>query len=103
MAAPVESIMKLDDALSGVPFDFAFLGGSVLSLLVTDKTADAIRVTKDVDVMVDVKNRREFHGAPELEDAIDGFVLTEPDPPKRKADILSRIQRVAALAQGMLE
>lgn len=233
MAAPVESIVKLDDALSGVPFDFAFLGGSVLSLLVTDKTADAIRVTKDVDVMVDVKNRREFHAAerilesrgfkhdlregapicrwtyedvtvdvlpihedvlgwrskwfgealssakaadcggrqvnvvsppyfvalkleafeergggdivgstdfedviclfngraaiveeiaaderlagvlgrkfakylaaPELEDAIDGFVLTESDPPKRKADILSRIQRVAALAQGMLE
>ena len=147
MAAPVESIVKLDDALSGVPFDFAFLGGSVLSLLVTDKTADAIRVTKDVDVMVDVKNRREFHAAerilesrgfkhglfngrasiaeeiaadehlagvlgrkfaeylaaPELEDAIDGFVLTEPDPPKRKADILSRIQRVADLAQGMLE
>ena len=45
----------------------------------------------------------EYLAAPELEDAIDGFVLTEPDPPKRKADILSRIQRVADLAQGMLE
>ena len=61
MVAAVESIAKLDDALCGVPFSFAFLGGSVLSLLITDKTVDAIRVTKDVDIMVDVKNRREFH------------------------------------------
>jgi len=97
VAAPVESIVKLDDALSGVPFDFAFLGGSVLSLLVTDKTAD--------EHLAGVLGRKfaEYLAAPELEDAIDGFVLTEPDPPKRKADILSRIQRVAALAQGMLE
>ena len=66
MDTPIESIAKLNDALAGVPFSFAFLGGSVLSLLVTDKTVDAIRVTKDVDVMVDVKNRREFHAAERL-------------------------------------
>ena len=66
MVAAVESIAKLDDALCGVPFNFAFLGGSALSLLVTDKTVDAIRVTKDVDVMVDVKNRREFHAVERL-------------------------------------
>ena len=41
-----ESIVKLDTKLRGVPFEFAFLGGSVLTLLVTDKSADAIRVTK---------------------------------------------------------
>ena len=63
MATPIESIATLNDALNGVPFSFAFLGGSVLSLLVTDKSVDAIRVTKDVDVMVDVKNRHEFHAA----------------------------------------
>ena len=62
----IESIAKLDDALADVPFNFAFLGGSVLSLLVTDKSVDAIRVTKDVDIMVDVKNRREFHAAERL-------------------------------------
>lgn len=66
MATPIESITKLNDALNGVPFGFAFLGGSVLSLLVTDKSVDAIRVTKDVDVMVDVKNRHEFHAAERL-------------------------------------
>ena len=66
MATPIESIATLNDALNGVPFSFAFLGGSVLSLLVTDKSVDAIRVTKDVDVRVDVLNRREFHAAERL-------------------------------------
>jgi len=69
MATPIESIAKLNDALDGVPFSFAFLGGSVLSLLVTDKAVDAIRVTKDVDVVVDVKNRHEFHAAERLLEA----------------------------------
>ena len=66
MTEPIEAITRLNDALDGVPFSYAFLGGSVLSLLVTDKSVDAIRVTKDVDVMVDVKNRHEFHAAERL-------------------------------------
>ena len=56
-----EAIVKLDARLQGVPFDFAFLGGSVLSLLVTDPSVSAIRVTKDIDVIVDVKTRKAFH------------------------------------------
>ena len=44
MAEPIEAITRLNDALDGVPFSYAFLGGSVLSLLVTDKSVDAIRV-----------------------------------------------------------
>jgi len=63
MNAIESAIVKIDKKLQGVPFDFAFLGGSVLSLLVTDPVADAIRVTKDLDVMVDVKSRLEFHKA----------------------------------------
>ena len=55
------SIVALSEKLAGTPFDFAFLGGSVLSLLVTDPTVDAIRVTKDVDVIVGVRSRNEFH------------------------------------------
>ena len=58
-----EAIITLDEKLKGVPFDFAFLGGSVLTLLVTDKTADAIRVTKDVDVMMNIRSRKEYHAA----------------------------------------
>jgi len=63
MNAIASAIVALDEKLQGAPFDFAFLGGSVLSLLVNDPVADAIRVTKDVDVIVDVKSRREFHNA----------------------------------------
>ena len=55
------SIVALNEKLTGTSFDFAFLGGSVLSLLVNDPTVDAIRVTKDVDVVVGVRARNEFH------------------------------------------
>lgn len=55
------SIVALDQKLSGAPFEYAFIGGSVLSLLVNDPTVDAIRVTKDLDVIVGVKTRSDFH------------------------------------------
>lgn len=55
------AILKLDPMLKDLPFTFAFLGGSVLSLLVTDPAADAIRVTKDVDVLMGIRTRREYH------------------------------------------
>lgn len=55
------AILKLDPMLKDLPFMFAFLGGSVLSLLVTDPAADAIRVTKDVDVLMGIRTRREYH------------------------------------------
>ena len=50
MTSIEEAICKLDDRLKTVPRRFAFLGGSLLSILVTDKTVDTIRVTKDIDV-----------------------------------------------------
>ena len=43
----------------------------------------------------------EYLKAPELEDAIEGFVQTELDPPKRRAAILERFQSVAALAKRL--
>ena len=55
------AIVELDKKLSGAPFEYAFIGGSVLSLLVNDPTVDAIRVTKDLDVIVGVKTRSDFH------------------------------------------
>lgn len=58
-----KAILKLDTKLRGVPFDFAFLGGSLLTLLITDKSVDAIRVTKDVDVMMNIRTRKEYHEA----------------------------------------
>lgn len=59
---PIETaILKLDARLKDLPFKSAFIGGSVLSLLVTDPAADAIRVTKDVDVLMDIRTRRDYH------------------------------------------
>jgi predicted nucleotidyltransferase len=58
-----QAIIKLDDKLKGISFDFAFLGGSLLTLLITDKSADAIRVTKDVDIMMNIRTRNEYHAA----------------------------------------
>ena len=150
MSSIEEAILKLDKRLAGVEFDFAFLGGSVLSLLVTNPDVDAIRVTKDVDVMMDIRTRKDFHKAdrileglgfrhdtredapicrwvyedvtvdvlpttedvlgwkskwfagyldsPGLEDAVEGFVQTEPDPEPRKARIMGMFKSVAALA-----
>ena len=66
MTAIEEAICKLQDKFQGVNRRFAFLGGSVLSLLITDKTVDSIRVTKDVDVMMDIKSRKEYHGVDEM-------------------------------------
>ena len=42
-----DAILKLDAKLSNSNLRYVFLGGSVLSLLVTDSSAAAIRVTKD--------------------------------------------------------
>lgn len=58
-----EAIVNLNERLRGFPYDFAFLGGSVLSLLVTDPGVDAIRVTKDIDIMAAVRSRKDFHAA----------------------------------------
>ena len=55
-----DAILKLDGKLSGSELRYVFLGGSVLSLLVTDPSAAPIRVTKDVDVMVNVRTRKDF-------------------------------------------
>ncbi len=44
------------------------------------------------------KKFKAYLDAPELEDAIDGFVQTEVNPSDRKASILSRFRMVAELA-----
>lgn len=55
-----EQIAALDAALEGFPVEYAFVGGGVLALLVTDPTAGAVRVTKDVDVLASARTRREY-------------------------------------------
>lgn len=55
-----EQIARLDAALAHFPVAYAFIGGGVLSLLVTDPSASAVRVTKDVDVITDTGSRRDY-------------------------------------------
>lgn len=65
-----EQIAALDKALEGFPAEYAFVGGGVLALLVTDPTAGAVRVTKDVDVLAAA---RWAHGKTRME--MDGDFL----------------------------
>lgn len=76
-----ESICKLQDKLQGVPKKFAFLGGSVLSLLITDRTVDAIRVTKDIDIMMGIKSRKEYHRIDEMLESLGFKHDTREDAP----------------------
>ena len=66
MTAAEADILTLDRKLQGVRFQYAFIGGAVLSLLVDDPEADSIRVTKDVDVVMNIRTRAEFHDADEI-------------------------------------
>jgi len=53
----VEQILEVATQFEKVGCDFAFLGGAVLQVLVTDQAAAPIRVTKDVDVLVNTPTR----------------------------------------------
>ncbi len=53
----VDDILRVSEALTPLGDRFAFLGGSVLGLLVADQAAAPVRPTKDVDVLVDARDR----------------------------------------------
>jgi hypothetical protein len=52
-----ENIVTIAQQLNRLHCDFAFLGGAVLNVLITDKGAPKIRTTKDVDVVVGTFSR----------------------------------------------
>ncbi len=76
-----DAILKLDGRLSGSELRYVFLGGSVLSLLITDPSAAPIRVTKDVDVMVNVRTRKDFRAAERRLEALGFRHDTREDAP----------------------
>ncbi len=57
---PIEQIFEIAGQMEPLGYEFAFLGGSVLHLLITDPAAMPIRVTKDVDVLVNAPTRRSY-------------------------------------------
>ena len=57
---PIEQIVAVADQLRKLPCGFAFLGGAVLGVLVTDRAAAPVRTTRDVDVLVDTPTRKSY-------------------------------------------
>ncbi len=53
----IRQIREVAKRLSPLDVEFAFLGGAVLGLLVTDPAAAPIRPTKDVDVLLGTRRR----------------------------------------------
>lgn len=58
-----------------------FLGGSVVSLLITDEAFGGIRTTRDVDLIVDVAGRSGFHTVEELLRKAGFSQILADDPP----------------------
>lgn len=57
---PIEQMVAVADRLRKLPCGFAFLGGAVLGVLVTDRAAAPVRTTRDVDVLVDTPTRKSY-------------------------------------------
>lgn len=58
-----------------------FLGGSVVSLLVTESAFGGIRLTKDVDVIIETSNRSGFHRFEESLRKAGFHQILDDDPP----------------------
>ena len=57
---PLEQIEFVANEFRKLPCDFAFLGGAVLGVLITDPAAPPARTTKDVDVLVNTPTRKSY-------------------------------------------
>jgi len=60
MSTSLQRIATIAEQFKSLPYDFAFLGGAVLEVLITDKGAPNIRTTKDVDVLVNTTTRKAY-------------------------------------------
>ena len=60
MSNSFQHIATIAEQFKGLPYDFAFLGGAILEVLITDRGAATIRTTKDVDVLVSATTRKSY-------------------------------------------
>ena len=56
----LDQLELVADMFRQLPCDFAFLGGAVLGVLITDPAAPPARTTKDVDVLVNTPTRKSY-------------------------------------------
>ena len=57
-----EALIRIAGALEGLRKDVVFVGGAVVGLLITDSAAPPVRVTKDVDCIIEVASRSDYFG-----------------------------------------
>lgn len=55
-------LRQVAEALHDILDEFVFLGGAAVGLLITDAAAPLIRVTNDVDCIVEVTSRQDYDG-----------------------------------------
>jgi hypothetical protein len=57
----LETLLYVVDQLGELANEMVFLGGSATGILITDPAAPPVRVTKDVDAIVQVTSRTEYY------------------------------------------
>ena len=63
--APIVAMRAVADRLDRLGLDYAFLGGSVVGLLVDHPGLSPVRATEDVDVVIEVVSRTRYAGIEE--------------------------------------
>ena len=56
-----EYLLLIADALGELCNEVVFVGGCTAGLLLTDRAAEGIRVTKDVDAIVEAATLRQYY------------------------------------------
>jgi len=59
---PIAALKAVAERLNGLGLDYAFLGGSVVSLLLDRPELSPVRVTDDVDVVIEVVSQARYAG-----------------------------------------
>lgn len=107
----LELLTLVADALGELRNDLVFVGGCATGLLLTDPGAAPVRMTQDVDAIVEAVSLREYHA---LGDSLreKGFdqTLEEADPPYRwtlgtdiKLDLMPLDERVLGFSNRWYE
>jgi hypothetical protein len=79
MSRQLDAIATVADALGELRDEVAFVGGSILGLLITDPAAAPPRITYDVDLIVEVTSTAEYH---ELSERLRALGFVEDSSPR---------------------